>query len=272
MENIFSTSVLYGLFAWLFERNWHYFIIGTVMLLIFGLYYHITHHDEHTGNTFKLVHGNDWSYISILIARFFLASVFLVMGGLHGAFEFVPQAAVEMSPEALNFVAGLVGTGYLMPAVKAIELVVGITFLFGLWMPLTLIVAAPIVLNIGLYHLFLDWTGLPIAILMGAAMLYLTHRYRSFFRPFFTMRAEVSSFHMTQKEAEEVHEITDGEDISSQNLPHFLPDKMAKKAFILVSGLCFAFMAASAMILTSSPDDPGTMPRAFISEDDRYKE
>ena len=271
-ENIFSTSVLYGLIQFLFERNWHYFMVGVTMLAIFGLYYHITHHDEHTGNTFKLVHGYDWSYISILVARFFLASVFLVMGGLHGLFNFVPTGTVETSPAAEAFVRGLIGTGYLLPAVKTIELVVGITLLFGLWMPLTLVTAAPIVLNIGLYHLFLDWTGLPIAMLMGAAMLYLTHRYRTYFRPFFDKKADISSFHMTKKEEKEVHEITDGEDISSQNLPHFLPDKMAKKAFILVAGLCFAFMAAAAMILQSTPDAPGSMPRSFISEDDRYKE
>ena len=55
-------------------------------------------------------------------------------------------------------------------------------------------------------------------ILMGAAMLYLTHRR---FDIFFTMRAEVSFFHMTQKEAEEIHEF-DGEDIIVQNLTHFL--------------------------------------------------
>ena len=86
------------------------------------------------------------------------------------------------------------------------------------------------------------------------------------------MRAEVSSFHMTQREEKEMHSLIDGEDISSQNLPHFLPDKMAKKAFVLIAGLCFAFMGAAVMIFTSSPDAPGTMPRAFISEDDRYKE
>ena len=271
-ENIFSTSVLYGLLAYMFERNWHYFMVGVTMLAIFGLYYHITHHDEHTGNTFKLVHGYDWSYISILIARFFLASVFLIMGGLHGLFNFVPTGTVETSPQAEAFVSGLIGTGYLLPAVKTIELVVGILFMFGLWMPLTLVITAPIVLNIGLYHLFLDWSGLPIAILMGIAMLYLTHRYRSYFRPLFDMKAQITQFHMTKKEAEEMHLIVEGEDISTQNLPHFLPDKMAKKAFILVAGLCFAFMGAAAMILQSSPDEPGTKPRAFISEDDRYAE
>jgi uncharacterized membrane protein YphA (DoxX/SURF4 family) len=211
-------------------------------------------------------HGINYSNISVLLARFYLASVFLIMGGLHGAFNLVPTAAVEISPEALNFVSGLIGTGYLMPAVKTIELLVGITFLFGLWMPLTLVVSAPIVLNIGLYHLFLDWSGLPIALLMGVALLYLVHRYRSYFRPLFTMKAEVSSFRMTQNEEKEIHSLIDGEDISSQNLPHFLPDKMAKKAFILIAGLCFAFMAASAMILTTSPDAPGTKTKAFIDD------
>ena len=38
MDNIFSTSVLYGLLAFAFERNWHYFMVGVTMLAIFGLY------------------------------------------------------------------------------------------------------------------------------------------------------------------------------------------------------------------------------------------
>ena len=97
MENIFSTSVLYGLFTYFFERNWHYFMVGVTVLAIFGLYYHITHHDEHTGNTLKLYHGIDYSNVSVLLARFYLASVFLVMGGLHGIFNFVPSGVVRTS-------------------------------------------------------------------------------------------------------------------------------------------------------------------------------
>lgn len=264
--NIFSTSVYTGLFAYLFERNWHYFVVGIVILMCFGLYYHITHHDEHTGNTLRDYHGIDYSHISVLLARFYLASVFLIMGGLHGVFNFVPSGTVELAPEAQAFVDGLIGTGYLLPAVKTIELIIGITFLFGLFMPLTLIVAAPIVINIAFYHLFLDWNGLPIATLMGIAMIYLTHRYRSYFAPLFAVKATLSSFHMTKQEEKEIHNILDGEDISSQNLPHFLPDKMAKKAFILVSVLCFTFMGAASLILTTDADPPGTKTKAFIDD------
>jgi hypothetical protein len=264
MTNIFSTSVYTGLFAYLFERNWHYFVVGIAVLAIFGLYYHIQVHDSHTGNTLKDVHGVDLDKISILLSRFYLASVFLIMGGLHGAFNFVPTGTVETSPQAEAFVSGLIGTGYLLPAVKTIELIVGVTFLFGIWMPMTLLIAAPIVLNIGLYHLFLDWSGLPIALLMGAAMLYLTHRYRSYFRPLFDMKAEVSPFSITKKESEEIHQIIDGEDISTQNLPHLDSDKMAKKAFVLVAGLCISFMGAAAMILSSDDDKPGTKVRGIV--------
>ena len=189
------------------------------------------------------------------------------MGGLHGIFDFVPTGTVDVAPEAKAFVDGLVGTGYLLPSVKTIELIVGVLFLFGLYMPLTLVIAAPIVINIGLYHLFLDWTGLPIALLMGVAMIYLTHRYRTYFRPFFEMKATLSSFHMTKKEEKEMHSILDGEDISSQNLPHFLPDKMAKKAFVLVTLLCFSFMGAAAMILTTDADPPGTVKRGIVHQD-----
>ena len=123
-----------------------------------------------------------------------------------------------MSLEAEVFVSGLVSTGYLLPTVKTIELIVGVLFLFGQFIPLTLVISAPIVLNIGLYHLFLDWSGLPIALLMGTTLLYLTHRYRTYFRLFFDRNAEISSFSMTKQEAEEMHEIFDGEDVSKSQI------------------------------------------------------
>ena len=74
---------------------------------------------------------------------------------------------------------------------------------------------------------------------------------------------------MSEKKEKEMHSFLDAEDISSQNLPHILPDKMAQKAFILVASLCFAFMAAAAVILTSPPNNPDTKPKASVSEDNR---
>ena len=175
--------------------------------------------------------------------------------------------------EAEVFVSGLVSTGYLLPTVKTIELIVGVLFLFGQFIPLTLVISAPIILNIGLYHLFLDWSGLPIALLMGTTLLYLTHRYRTYFRLFFDRNTEISSFSMTKQEAEEMHEIFDGEDVSkSQNLLQVDADKMARKAFFLVAALASFFMGAGVMILSTSPDKPGTKPRTFIDSDGRYSE
>ena len=117
---------------------------------------------------------------------------------------------------------------------------VNVCCLFGQFIPMTLVVSAPIILNIGLYHLFLDWSGLPIALLMGTTLMYLTHRYRTYFRLFFDRNAEISSFSMTKQESEEMYEIFDGEDVSkSQNLLQVDADKIARKAFFLVADLAF---------------------------------
>ena len=58
----------------------------------------------------------------------------------------------------------------------------------GLWIPLALILSAPIVLNIALYHLFLAQSGLGIAIVLVCLELYLAFRYRNVFVPLFQMR------------------------------------------------------------------------------------
>ena len=191
-EALFSTNVLTGLLNIMIASNYHYFLVGVFVLACYGFYYHHTLH-EGESNTLVGVHGFHLDRVSILISRFFLGGVFLIVGGLHGIFNFVPTDT-NLSSEAQLVVDGLPATGYLFPAVKTIELLLGVAFLFGLYMPLTLVVSAPIVFNIGLYHLFLDHSGLPIAILMGVAVLYLTHRYRTHFRPLFTNHPVVSDF------------------------------------------------------------------------------
>ena len=60
--------------------------------------------------------------------------------------------------------------------------------MIGLWIPLALILSAPIVLNIALYHLFLAQSGLGIAIVLVCLELYLAFRYRNVFIPLFQMR------------------------------------------------------------------------------------
>jgi putative oxidoreductase len=106
-----------------------------------------------------------------LIARVLLGLIFFVFG-LMGLFNLIPPP--PNLPEKLqSFTNGLVATGYFMPFLKSTEVVCGLLLLVGAFVPLALIVLAPIIINILLVHLFLEPSGLPIALVICALEIYL---------------------------------------------------------------------------------------------------
>jgi len=107
-----------------------------------------------------------------------------VVFGLNGFFNFIPVPPME--PGATNFIMALVGTGYMMPWIKVIEIACGVCFMAGCYVPLALIAIAPILLNIFAFHLFLDAPkNLLMPILLLAAWGTLVYLYRSYFSPLF---------------------------------------------------------------------------------------
>ena len=96
---------------------------------------------------------------------------------------------VEDCIKCNEYINGLIASGFLFETVKIIELFTGALFLIGIWVPLALVVSAPIVLNIALYHLFLAQSGLGIALLLVGLELYLAYRYRHVFAPLFQIRS-----------------------------------------------------------------------------------
>src|SRR3989338_4767004 len=93
------------------------------------------------------------------VVRVFLGLMFLVFG-LNGFLNFIP--AGPMPEPVLNFMTALMATGYMIYAVSAIQLVVGLMLVLNLWAAFALVLLAPITVNIILVHLFLDWkSGLP---------------------------------------------------------------------------------------------------------------
>jgi len=110
-----------------------------------------------------------------LIARILLGSVF-AFAGLNGLLHFMPMPA--MSGNIGAFFAGLAATAYFLPFLSSVQTVSGILLLAGVFAPLALTMLAPVVINIFLFHLFLDHKGLPLALGVGALELYL-----SFFVP-----------------------------------------------------------------------------------------
>lgn len=121
-----------------------------------------------------------------LVLRVLLGLLFLA-AGVVGLFNLVPPPP-DM-PEALQaFNAGLMASKYFMPLVKATEIICGLMLVTGMFVPLALVVLAPIVLNIFFVHAFLAPEGLPLAIVIGSVLVYLSffaEPYASVIRPLF---------------------------------------------------------------------------------------
>jgi putative oxidoreductase len=109
-----------------------------------------------------------------LFARVLLGAIFVVFG-LNGFLNFIPMSSMPPMPEkAMAFMGGLMGSGYFFPLLKGTEVVCGLLLLAGAFVPLALVVLAPIVLNIFLFHAFLAPSGVPMAIVIGTLMIYLS--------------------------------------------------------------------------------------------------
>ena len=96
-------------------------------------------------------------------ARLLLGLIFTLMG-LNGFFQFLPMP--PMNAEAGSFMGALAQTGYFFPLLKITEIVCGVLLLAGRYVSLALVVLAPVVLNIIVFHLFLAPEGL----VMGGAV------------------------------------------------------------------------------------------------------
>lgn len=101
-----------------------------------------------------------------MVARILLGLVFTVFG-LNGFLNFLPPP--ELPEAAVPFMTGLASTGYFFPLLKLVEVVAGIFLLAGLFVPLALILLAPIVVNIAMFHFLLApgewWMGVLVVVL-----------------------------------------------------------------------------------------------------------
>lgn len=78
---------------------------------------------------------------------------------------------------------GLEASVYLLPTVKVIELLCGLAFVSGKFVRLAVVVIFPIIVNIVCIHIFIDTSGLPVAIPLAAADLFLAYYYRESYKP-----------------------------------------------------------------------------------------
>lgn len=123
--------------------------------------------------------------IAIIIVRVLLGALFL-FASVSYFLKLVPQPQLEGAMKAFN--EGLEASGYIMPVVKGIELICGLALLAGRFVPLALILLAPIVVNIFGVHLMLERSGLPIALFVAAATLFLAYAHRDKYKSLFVSK------------------------------------------------------------------------------------
>ncbi len=108
-------------------------------------------------------------YVDIA-AHILLGLVFTVFG-LAGLFNLIPQP--ELDQEAAFFMQGLSANAYFMIVLKLVEVVVGILILVRRFVPLALVLLAPVVVHIFLFHVFLAPEGIPMAVALVVLEAYL---------------------------------------------------------------------------------------------------
>lgn len=105
-----------------------------------------------------------------IIARLLLGALFIVTG-LNGFFHFLPTPVMIGKEE--EFMLGLMASGYFFPFLMGTQVFCGVLLVTGAFVPLALVILAPIVVNIFLFHLMISHKGLPLAIIVGVFETYL---------------------------------------------------------------------------------------------------
>lgn len=122
-------------------------------------------------------------------ARYLPAVVRILMGlplfvfGLNGFLNFIPQPKTALPEKAAAFAAALVNTGYMMQLIGLTLLIVGLLLLVNRFVPLALALFAPFIVNSVAFHLFLERSGLIMAVVFLAFEVYLAWNYRAAYRP-----------------------------------------------------------------------------------------
>src|SRR5947207_11274244 len=112
----------------------------------------------------------------IVIVRVLLGLVFLFFGS-NAFFKFMGPPP-EMHGQAGAFITALISSGYIY-VVAVLQVLGGLCLLFGArFVPLGLTLLGPMIVNILLFHIFLEPSGLPIAVVTAALALFLLWIYR----------------------------------------------------------------------------------------------
>ena len=115
--------------------------------------------------------------ILTIIVRSLLGLLFVVFG-LNAFLQFIPMPP----PEGLagDFMKALFVSHYFY-VVAVLQITGGAILLLGRFVPLGLTLLGPVIVNILLFHIFLEPSGLPLAVVVSVLALFLLWAYRQSF-------------------------------------------------------------------------------------------
>lgn len=107
-------------------------------------------------------------------ARIVMGTI-LLLGGVTPGLGLLTES--QYTPEALAFINSLQDTGYLYYLITSLEIILGTMFLLNLFVPLAAVVAAPLVVNILFFELFLcnSYLIAPILLIASEFIMYREH-------------------------------------------------------------------------------------------------
>ena len=123
--------------------------------------------------------------IAVLIARLLLGLVFVVFG-LNGFLNFLDMGPMP-SGLAGQFIGALALSHYFW-VVAALQVIGGALLLVNRFVPLGLVLLGPVIVNIILYHVFLNPAGMLMAIVVAIMWLIVFYAYRQYFSGIFVQR------------------------------------------------------------------------------------
>jgi putative oxidoreductase len=123
--------------------------------------------------------------IAALIARILLGLVFFVFG-LNGFLNFIPTGPLP-SGLAGQFLTALLQSHYAL-FVSAFQIAGGALLLVNRYVPLGLTILGPVIVNILLFHLLLNHSGLPLAIVVAILWGIIAFRQRQHFSGLFVQK------------------------------------------------------------------------------------
>ena len=122
----------------------------------------------------------------ILIARLLLGLIFVVFG-LNGFLNFLSMGPMPTGL-AGQFIGALFQSHYFF-VVAGLQIVGGLLLLVNRFVPLALVLLGPVIVNILLYHLFLNPAGIALALLVTILWFIVFYGHRQYFSGIFLQRA-----------------------------------------------------------------------------------